>query len=106
MEKQSSMEQCGDVVVTKELNTVDFQSIVERVLTQIFQPLVELETIKRKITLSGKDVEKLYDIPESTLRTWRNKKRGPNFHQSAKGCPVIYTHEDIQNYLRLHLKGN
>lgn len=81
-------------------------SIIEKSIKDVFQPLVEIEIIKSKITLSSKDVEKFYGIPESTLRTWRNRKKGPKFYQSEKGSPVIYTHEDIKGYLLCNSKGN
>ena len=81
-------------------------SVLHRAIKEVFQPLVEIEIIKTKTTLSGKDVEKFYGIPESTLRTWRNRKKGPKFHQSEKGCPVIYTHEEIKDYLLRNPKGH
>lgn len=98
-------EQNKQIFPLEELMSVPHSAIIEKTLKQVFQPLVEIEIIKSKITLSSKDVEKFYGIPESTLRTWRNRKKGPKFHQSEKGCPVIYTHEEVKDYLLRNPKG-
>lgn len=104
--KVQKNEQNKQIIPLEELMSVPHSVIIENTLKQVFQPLVEIQIIKSKTTLSGKDVEKFYGIPESTLRTWRNRKKGPKFHQSEKGCPVIYTHEEIKDYLLRNSTGN
>lgn len=101
MKQQKISEQDKQIIFDK---TPD--SILCHAIKEVFQPLVEIEMIKSKTTLSSKDVEKFYGIPESTLRTWRNRKKGPKFYQLEKGCPVVYTHEDIKNYLLCNTNGN
>lgn len=101
MKQQKNSEQDKQTISDKTSDCV-----LHRAIKEVFQPLVEIEIIKTKTTLSSKDVEKFYGIPESTLRTWRNRKKGPKFYQSGKGSPVIYTHEDIKGYLLSNSKRN
>lgn len=73
---------------------------MERAIKDAFAPVARLEMLKRQPFLKPEDVEELYSISKSTLKTWRSLKKGPKFYQTGGG-PIRYTHEDIQAFLRL-----
>ncbi len=75
-------------------------ALIENVLKELLAPVVEVELLKRKQFLTGQEVERLYGIPEGTLRVKRKTGGGPAYYQQAKGDPVRYAHEDIQEYHR------
>lgn len=74
-------------------------AVMEATLQKMLQPVVELELLKHKECLSGVEVEKLYNIPEATLRYKRCRGGGPVYHQGAESGRVFYTHTDIRNWL-------
>lgn len=83
-----------------QIEQEEFSSTLRGVLKEILQPVVQLEIIKRKECLCETEVEKLYGIPAATLRHKRCRGGGPNYRQGAIKGSVIYTHEDIQDYLK------
>ena len=74
--------------------------LIENILKELLAPVAEVELLKRKQFLTGQEVEKLYGIPEGTLRVKRKTGGGPAYYQKAKCDPVRYAHEDIQEYYR------
>ena len=89
------------VTQTQQYDTggFDFAPVAEKVLRELLEPAARLEELKRKAFLSSKEVEILYGIPESTLRTLRCRGGGPDYHQQEKTSPVRYTHDAIKNFM-------
>jgi hypothetical protein len=78
----------------------DFVAAFEKALQSILASVVRLEMLKRKPYLTGKEVEELYTIPESSLRTWRTRGGGPKFFQPYENGPVRYEHNDIKDFMQ------
>lgn len=77
----------------------ELSTTLKGVLSELMQPVIELEMLQRKVCLTEIDVQKLYGIPAQTLRTKRCRGGGPQYRQGAVKGSVIYTHDDIQQYL-------
>jgi len=78
----------------------DFRAAVGEALKETLAPVGRLEMLKCKPFLTGKEVEDLYGLRESSLRTMRNRGGGPEYHQAFKGATVLYEHGDIMNFQR------
>lgn len=57
----------------------------------------ELESLKRKEILSEREVERLFGVPASTLRTKRCRGCGPAYIKD--GASVYYTPSAVRDYL-------
>lgn len=81
--------------------TEDLSAILRGILTPCLPALppevVELETLKRKETLTTEEVEKLYGLKANTLRKQRVTGEGPSY--SKVGERVLYTHVAIKKFL-------
>ncbi len=77
----------------------DFNAAVEKAVREAMAPAVRLEMLKNKLLLTGKEVEELYGIPASSLKTWRHRGCGPKCKQYDKGSRVFYEHAEIKNFI-------
>jgi hypothetical protein len=86
---------------------IDKQSVLEIVREEVregLKPALRLAALREKIFLSGKEVEELYGISESTLRCSRSrgssaKIPGPKFHRTSAG-KIFYEHCDVIDFIK------
>ncbi|MDR2504208.1 MAG: hypothetical protein LBD82_07515 [Deltaproteobacteria bacterium] len=78
----------------------DFRAAFEKAMKETLAPVGRLEMLKCKPSLTSKEVETLYGIPESSLRTWRCRGGGPRFCQPYEKGAVLYEHDDIRDFIR------
>jgi hypothetical protein len=78
----------------------DFNAAFDKAMKETLAPVGRLEMLKCKPSLTGKEVETLYGIPESSLRTWRCRGGGPKYYQPHEKGTVLYEHEDIKEFMR------
>ena len=84
----------------------DFSAAFKEAVMATLAPAGELERLKHRPFLTGKEVSILYGIPESSLRTWRCRGGGPKYYQPHKGGTALYEHDDIRDFMRNnHIKG-
>lgn len=82
-----------------QIEQEEFSSTLRNVLENMLQPVIDIEILRRKECLTAFEVETLYNIPETTLRTKRCRGGGPAFRQGVERGSVVYTHEDIKFWL-------
>ena len=90
---------------TKQINItaqeVDLEKAVSGVLEKILAPVAdvicEMERIRRKEYLTGKEVELLFSLSAATLKTQRNRGGGPA-HKKI-GNKILYARSDLEKFL-------
>jgi hypothetical protein len=93
-------------MTTVSIPETDLNTAIHQALREILAPVGHIEALKAKPYLSSKEVQQLYGIPESSLRTFRSRGGGPKFYQPYENGAVTYTHADIQEFMtRNHIRG-
>jgi hypothetical protein len=65
-------------------------------LKKEFTPVAGMALLAQKEYLTEHEVELLYSIPVATLRTWRSRRRGPNYIKDGK--KVLYPNKELKAY--------
>jgi len=88
------------IVVTNPESLEDLAAMLVKLMgkPQGMPPeVLELEKLKRRETLTTKDVETLYGINVNTLCKYRSNGEGPAYIKD--GEKVLYTHAAVKKYL-------
>lgn len=80
-------------------NDFDFEAAFDKAMKETLAPVGRLEMLKSKPSLTSKEVQELYGIPESSLRTWRSRGGGPVFSQPYEKGTALYEHAAIKDFL-------
>ena len=75
------------------------QDMIESVLRQEISPVIRLEYLRRKPLLTPGEVEELFGIRESSLRTWRCRGGGPDYIQHGEKGSVHYDPKSIEKFI-------
>ena len=89
-----------EAVVREKLKGFDFSAAFDKAMKEVLAPVGRLEMLKCRPSITGKEVEELYGIPESSLRTWRSRGGGPKYYQDTEKATVLYEHDDIKAFKR------
>lgn len=98
--EQAQQAKADPVAVGREQLKAEVLRGIEEILAgfrEDLQRAAELEVLSRKPYLRDHEVERLFGIPASTLRTKRSRGGGPAFIKD--GDRVIYTPQAIRQYL-------
>jgi len=66
-------------------------------IAPLFERAADLEALRRKLSLTSDEVERLYGLKSTTLKTWRCNGRGPAYIKD--GGVVLYDQRDLLAFL-------
>lgn len=74
--------------------------IMKEAFREALSPVIELQKLAVKPTLSTKEVEKLYGISAKRLELMRSESRGPAYVQLAERGAVMYQKDELERWLK------
>ena len=66
-------------------------------IAPLFERAADLEALRRKPSLNSNEVEQLYGLKSTTLKTWRCRGRGPAYIKD--GSVILYDQRDLLAFL-------
>ncbi|OEU67898.1 MAG: hypothetical protein BA863_07460 [Desulfovibrio sp. S3730MH75] len=89
----------------KEFGVEDAKSIVRAAMKDVFteslqksfEPVVEIEKMKRRMAVTTQELSVLIGVPVGTLNNWRSAKKGPEY--SKEGSKIMYPVKAIKLWL-------
>ncbi len=72
---------------------------IAEAIREAMAPVVELQSIAVKFTLTANEVSRLYGISESLLEKLLAAGRGPAYIQAAHKGKVLYTRKAMEDWL-------
>lgn len=74
--------------------------IMKEAVREALTPVIELQKLAVKPTLSAKEVEKLYGISTKRLELMRAESRGPAYVQLSERGTVMYQKDELERWLK------
>ena len=74
--------------------------IMKEAVREALTPVIEMQKLAVKPTLSAKEVEKLYGISTKRLELMRAESRGPAYVQLSERGAVMYQKDELDRWLK------
>ena len=71
--------------------------MIKEAVAESMAPVVRLQQLKSKLSVTSPEAAELLGVPEGTLRNMRSRREGPAF--SKVGTKVLYRVKDLEKYL-------
>jgi len=77
------------------------ENAINNCITQMLDPIVKLETLKRKEYLTEQEVGTLYSISPASIRSDRSRGLGPCYIKD--GRRVLYSQKELARYYEMRM---
>ncbi len=85
------------MILEKDISEKNMKNI-RLAIEEAFKPVVELEILNRKETLTVQEAADFLSVKKNTLDHWRSNGEGPRF--STLGRRIVYRRVDLVQYVK------